>query len=110
MSDVADLGSDKAAVIFDDQLSQQEDIANKNHYLIAHCSGDGELVVKPLTGSSKARKAHMGDMVTTSNWAFAQWSFKTCSAGSWGDVLAGDGEMEKKLRDYIAKNKPPRPR
>lgn len=110
MSDQADVANEKAAAILEDQHRQQEAIATKNRYLIAYCSGDGELVVTALTGSRSDRSAFMeatcGDPVTTNNWAFTHWSYERTSVGSWGKILAGDGEMEQKLAEYIAEHKP----
>jgi hypothetical protein len=108
MNDAIDVGNEKAFAINEAQLRRHSETTT-NHYLIAYCSGDGDLVVEPLTGSTKDRFARMratcGDPVQTKNWAFAQWSYETAS---W-KVLAGNGDVEQKLRDHIAKNKP-RPR
>lgn len=112
MNDVADVGNERAAAILDAQR-RGHDESITNHYLIAHCSGDGELVIMSLPGNSKDRFAYMesvgADPVVTKNWAFTQWSYETCFAGSWGKIHAGNGEIEQQLREYIAAHKP-RPR
>ena len=110
MNDAADLGNVKASVIEASTIESNRGV--KNHYVIGYCSADGDLVVESKQLTYKERQAYMADTLgidplTSNNWAFCQWSF---TMGAWTEVLAGDGEMEQKLRLHMVNNPPKRPR
>lgn len=100
MSEVVDLGNEKAAAILEGQLRQQSGITNK--YVIAYCSGDGdELTTHPFIGTKDKRFAFMAELGIdpdkTNNWVFGQWSVKELK---WV-VAGGDGEMRQKMHQYF---------
>lgn len=109
MNDAADLGNAKASAI--EEASIQNSLGVKNNYVIGYCSADGDLVVENKNLTSKERLAYMSeelgiDPLISDNWAFCQWSNRW---GRWDTILAGNGEMEQKLRDHM-KAHPTRPR
>lgn len=104
MSEVVDLGNEKAAAILEGQLRQQSGITNK--YVIAYCSGDGdELTTHSFTGTKDQRFAFMAELGIdpdkTNNWAFGQWSVKELL---WV-IAGGSGEMKEKMRKHFTDTK-----
>lgn len=107
MSDLVDLGNEKAYLIEQGQITRSSQTTNV--YAIAYCSGDGQAVVEVFSGSKDERLAFMEahgivDPVVNSDWAICQWN---PAMQSWGTVLPGNDDMERKLQAWVVSNRPP---
>lgn len=104
MSDQIDLGAEKAEVLRELALSAH---SNSNAYIIAYCSGDGEVELVKFEGSPCDRVEHMEDELGLNllpggdRWAYIYRSHRT---QAW-DVMGSDTEMKEAVRKAISSKK-----